>query len=295
MISMLSTALLLAGAGQLALSQFVPTPKNFTSKTGYANVPVSYKSVPAGICEQDPDVKSYAGYADVAPGQHIFWWFFESRNVDPTEAPLTIWINGGPGSSSMIGLFQELGPCRVSADGDAVNNPFSWSNVSNMIFIDQPSQVGLSYSSPVPAYEDPSGFLVQLPNNDCPEYASDWACGTYSYWNESLTANSTPAVAPNMWKTLQGFMGAFPEYARQEINFATESYGMYSPVIPPDMDIMSNSGLLILDINKRRWSLRTHRFRVLRGAECTERQRSTEHQSPACPDRQRLVRSLDPV
>ncbi|KIW24657.1 uncharacterized protein PV07_10361 [Cladophialophora immunda] len=233
MISLLPAALLLASGAQLAFSQFVAPPKNLTRKAGYAGVTVRYKSVPAGICEQDPDVKSYAGYADVSPGQHIFWWFFEARNVDPTTAPLTIWINGGPGSSSMIGLFQELGPCRVNSDGDAVNNPYSWTNVSNVIFIDQPTQVGLSYSSPVPGYEDPnSGYLVELPNNTCPDYASDWACGTYSYWNESLTANSTPATAPNMWKTLQGFMGAFPQYARQDINFATESYGgHYAPIM----------------------------------------------------------------
>ena len=234
MISLVSTALLLAGAGQLALSQFVTPPKNLTSKTGYAGIPVRYKSVPAGICEQDPDVKSFSGYADVAPNQHIFWWFFESRNVDPTTAPLTIWINGGPGSSSMIGLFQELGPCRVNPDGEAVNNPYSWSNVSNMLFIDEPTQVGFSYSIPVPGYEDPdysSYNLVQLPSNECPDYASDWGCGTYSYWNESLTVNSTPAAAPNMWKTLQGFMGAFPQYARGDINFATESYGgHYAPI-----------------------------------------------------------------
>lgn len=233
MISLLPTALLLACAVQSAVSQFVTPPKNLTSKEGYANVTVRYKAVPAGICEQDPDVKSFSGYADVAPNQHIFWWFFEARNVDPTEAPLTIWINGGPGSSSMIGLFQELGPCTVNADGEAVDNPFSWTNVTNMIFIDQPTQVGHSYSIPVPAYEDPnSGDLIQLPNNTCPDYASDWACGTYSYWNQSLTANNTPAVAPNMWKTLQGFMGVFPQYARDGVFFATESYGgHYSPIV----------------------------------------------------------------
>ncbi|EXJ94927.1 carboxypeptidase D [Capronia coronata CBS 617.96] len=228
MKSLLSTtALLLACAGlDVVLGQFVSPPKNLTSKEGYANVSVRYKTVPAGICEQDPDVKSFAGYADVAPDQHIFWWFFEARNVDPAEAPLTIWINGGPGSSSMIGMFQELGPCRVTADGDAVDNPYSWSSVSNMIFIDQPTQVGFSYSTPVPAYVDPSTeLLVQLPNNTCPEYASDWDCGTYSYFNESLTANSTPAAAPNMWKTLQGFMGAFPQYSRHEVFFTSESYG----------------------------------------------------------------------
>ena len=289
MISILSTALLLAGAGQLALSQFVPTPKNFTTKTGSANVSVRYKQVPAGICELDPDVKSFSGYADVGPGQHIFWWFFESRNVDPEKAPLTIWINGGPGSSSMIGLFQELGPCRITEDGNPVNNPFSWSNVSNMIFIDQPSQVGLSYSSPVPAYQDPnSNDLVQLPNNTCPDWASDWACGTYSYWNETLTANSTPGVAPNMYKTLQGFMGAFPQYARSDVNFATESYGETFPPRFSRDGLRKNTVVLTLKF-ERRWTLRPDRLRVFRPAKQVERQRHTKNQPPARPDRQWLV------
>lgn len=55
------------------------------------------------------DIEQLLGYADVGVDEHIFWWFFEARNVDPTSAPLTVWINGGPGSSSMIGLFQENG------------------------------------------------------------------------------------------------------------------------------------------------------------------------------------------
>lgn len=33
----------------------------------------------------------------------------------------------------MIGLFQELGPCGVDQDGNVYNNPYSWSNVSNMV------------------------------------------------------------------------------------------------------------------------------------------------------------------
>ena len=77
---------LLAATSQLVSSQFVATPSNFTEKTGYAGVPIRYKQVPAGICEQDPDVKSYSGYADVEENQHIFWWFFESRNTPPEEA-----------------------------------------------------------------------------------------------------------------------------------------------------------------------------------------------------------------
>lgn len=88
-------------AGHLASGQFVKTPTNFTTKTGHAGVQVRYKEVPAGICELGPNVKSYSGYADVAPHEDIFWWFFESRNIPPSEVPLTVWINGGPGSSSM--------------------------------------------------------------------------------------------------------------------------------------------------------------------------------------------------
>jgi hypothetical protein len=36
----------------------------------------------------------------------------------------------------MIGLFQELGPCGVDQDGNVYNNPYSWSNVSNMVSLD---------------------------------------------------------------------------------------------------------------------------------------------------------------
>jgi carboxypeptidase C (cathepsin A) len=101
-----------------------------------------------------------------------------------------------------------------------------------MLFIDEPTQVGHSYSEPVPGYTDPnSGYVVTLPNKTCPHYAEDWDCGTYSYPNLTLTANSTPSAAPNMWKTLQGFMGAFPDYARDGFYFTTESYGgHYAPI-----------------------------------------------------------------
>lgn len=81
------------------VAQFVPAPTDLIKKSGAADVDVRYKEVPAGICELDPNVKSYSGYADVDKDQHIFWWFFEARNRDPKDAPLTVWINGGPGSS----------------------------------------------------------------------------------------------------------------------------------------------------------------------------------------------------
>lgn len=211
-------------------AQFVKPPSDLEHIIGYADVPVRYKQVPTGICELDPRVKSYSGYADVGKDQSIFFWFFEARDVDPKEAPLTVWINGGPGSSSMIGLFEELGPCRVDPQGRVYSNPYSWSNVTNLLFIDQPSQVGFSYSYPVSGYATDNGIVV-LPEDVCPEYAPEGSCGTYAYPNITLTASTTSDAAPNFWKTLQGFMGAFPQYSRHGFHFATESYGgHYGPI-----------------------------------------------------------------
>ncbi|KAK7952848.1 serine carboxypeptidase [Apiospora aurea] len=225
------SALFLAGAlGRLGTqAQFVSPPDDLKMVMGHAGVPVRYKQVEAGICELDPGVKSFSGYADVAEDQHIFWWFFEARRDDPENAPLTVWINGGPGSSSMMGLFQELGPCGVDPHGQVYSNPHSWTNVSNLLFIDQPTQTGFSYTKPVPAYKQ-DGELVELPddgnNGDCRLYVDDPAsCGTYTQPNITLTANSTEGAARNFWLTLQGFVGAFPQYAKNGLNLATESYG----------------------------------------------------------------------
>jgi hypothetical protein len=56
-----------------ANAQFVPAPTDLITKEGYAGINVRYKEVPTGICELDPTVKSFSGYADVDENQHIFW------------------------------------------------------------------------------------------------------------------------------------------------------------------------------------------------------------------------------
>jgi carboxypeptidase C (cathepsin A) len=60
-----------------------------------------------GVCETTKNVGSYAGYIDISPTSHTFFWFFEARK-NPESAPLTLWLNGGPGSDSLIGLFQGI-------------------------------------------------------------------------------------------------------------------------------------------------------------------------------------------
>ncbi len=65
----------------------------------------------AGVCETTKGVNSYSGYIDLAPDAHTFFWFFEARH-DPATKPITLWLNGGPGSDSLIGLFQGM-YCRM--------------------------------------------------------------------------------------------------------------------------------------------------------------------------------------
>lgn len=78
--------------------------KTITAPSG-AQIRYKEPGKEAGICETTPDVNSYTGYIDLAPDSHTFFWFFEARH-NPQDAPLTLWLNGGPGSDSLIGLFQ---------------------------------------------------------------------------------------------------------------------------------------------------------------------------------------------
>ncbi|EAW21345.1 putative carboxypeptidase Y [Aspergillus fischeri NRRL 181] len=71
--------------------------------------------------------------------------YFDSLN-DPLSDPLTLWLTGGPGVSSLVGLMLELGPCRIKTGGNHTErNPSSWTRNSSMIFVDQPVGTGLSY------------------------------------------------------------------------------------------------------------------------------------------------------
>lgn len=70
------------------------------------NVTMRYKEPSEqGVCESSPGVKSYSGYLDLDDDTHMFFWFFEARRNAAT-APITLWLNGGPGADSLIGLFE---------------------------------------------------------------------------------------------------------------------------------------------------------------------------------------------
>lgn len=225
------TGILLSGVS-LVSAQFVTPPKDLKTMKGYANTTVRFKEVPHGICENHKGVKSFSGYVDTNEDEHIFFWFFESRN-DPKKDPLTIWFNGGPGSSSMVGLFQEVGPCRIWPNRTLYDNKFSFNEISNLLVIDQPVSTGFSYSKIGPVILDSkSGSVKVLDKEECPEYISDFEeCATLSIPEYTKSPKSTKEAAPAVWKTIQGFLGAFPQYRDASLHIATESYGgHYAPI-----------------------------------------------------------------
>lgn len=84
-------------------------------------------------------VDQYSGYLDVGTDMHMWYWFFAARS-QPSTAPLVLWLNGGPGCSSMIGLFQEHGPCHfVDGSSKPSLNQYSWNTYANMLYVDQVS------------------------------------------------------------------------------------------------------------------------------------------------------------
>lgn len=160
---------------------------------------------------------------------NTYFWFFEARN-NPEDAPLSIWLNGGPGSSSLLGLMQEHGPCRVNPDSNSTElNPWSWNNEVNVLYIDQPVQVGYSYDvlkngtlNQLTKQWDVSGF-----DDGVPESNSTFRVGTFPSMNPDNTANTTENAARALWHFAQTWFTLFPEYKPQDdrVSIWTESYG----------------------------------------------------------------------
>ncbi|KAG1658633.1 hypothetical protein FOA52_007567 [Chlamydomonas sp. UWO 241] len=140
----------------------------------------------------------FSGYliVDEDAGRALFYALAESQ-VSPADDPLVLWLNGGPGCSSIGGGFMsENGPFFPQADGKSLKaNPHAWNQHVTMLFLEVPAFVGFSYS------------------NTSSDRQSDDA-----------------TVRDDSYAALQAFMQRFPHYARSELYIAGESYaGHYIP------------------------------------------------------------------
>ncbi|XDG07750.1 hypothetical protein ABKA04_007365 [Annulohypoxylon sp. FPYF3050] len=202
----------------------------------FQNVNVSYKEVPSDICVE---TTSYAGYVNFEPNSmsgvehdypvHTFFWYFRSQN-NAEGSPLIIWLNGGPGASSILGLFTENGPCHINETIDPEPNPLSWNLDYNVLYVDQPVQTGFSYDIKTPGMFDPKtgNIIVDGSGEGDPTLIP----GNFSSQDTNSTANTTENAARHFWNFLQVWLQDFPEHNSSDdsISIWTESYGgRYGP------------------------------------------------------------------
>ena len=94
----------------------------------------------------DPLSKQFSGYLQAHNGKKLFFWLFLSESSSQND-PLILWLNGGPGCSSLYGALRQWGPKVVNDNENRVDNPFKLNDRASLLFIDNPIGVGFSTGS----------------------------------------------------------------------------------------------------------------------------------------------------
>ncbi|KAL9227018.1 hypothetical protein vseg_002765 [Gypsophila vaccaria] len=178
----------------------------------YATVVVVYGNNSNGVTKEaeldrivslpgQPDVafEQFSGYVTVdnVAGRALFYWLTQAV-ANPLYKPLVVWLNGGPGCSSVAyGASEEIGPFRINSRASGLDlNKFSWNQVANLLFLEAPAGVGFSYTN----------------------HSSD------------LYHTGDRRTAKESLEFLINWMERFPQYKQREIYITGESYaGHYVP------------------------------------------------------------------
>ena len=140
----------------------------------------------------------YSGYLDVSDVKK-FHYMFNYAHEDPEHKPLVLWLNGGPGCSSLDGWANEHGPMQMGEDAKFHTNEYSWNRAANMIYLESPGDVGFSYIDSKLDYE--------------------------------LYINDDIAAKDNL-NALISFFKKFPTMKGKDFYIAGESYGgIYVPML----------------------------------------------------------------
>ncbi|KAF6527310.1 hypothetical protein HZS61_010354 [Fusarium oxysporum f. sp. conglutinans] len=196
----LSKSLGLAFGSLVAAQEWVAAPKGLevVSSKLFNGAEISYKKT--SVCETTEGVNAYSGYVslpksllpdfqhwDEKQKAHFFFWYFEARN-NPSTAPTSIYIGGGPGSSS----FDNTNgfPCSVNADSNSTTlNDISWNKHVNMLYIDQPLGTGFSF----PEWQTKNDEISLWTSS----YGGFYGPNYFSYFQDqnTLISNSKPTFA----------------------------------------------------------------------------------------------------
>lgn len=180
----------------------------YTGYTSKKELEVDYEN-PVKTSDQDEiknlpglndavDFRQFSGYlnADKDNKKFLHYWFVESQS-NPSQDPLVLWLNGGPGCSSLLGLLTELGPFEVNKDGSSLKlREYTWNKKANVLFLESPYGVGFSYT------------------------------------RKPLSFHTDDTTASENLMALKSFMQKFPQYRNRPLYLTGESYaGVYLPTL----------------------------------------------------------------
>uniref|UniRef100_A0A7E4UT38 Carboxypeptidase n=1 Tax=Panagrellus redivivus TaxID=6233 RepID=A0A7E4UT38_PANRE len=139
-----------------------------------------------------PTFAQYSGYLPVSNDNQLFYWFTLAYE-NATSAPVVLYLNGGPGCSSLQGILVEMGPYRVHDWGARVTeNPYAWNRYANVIYLDAPAGVGYSMNT-----------------------------------NSNFTFTDDQVAKDNAQALKYFFTKLFPEFLPNDFYIGGESYGGY--------------------------------------------------------------------
>uniref|UniRef100_A0A7N0ZW88 Carboxypeptidase n=1 Tax=Kalanchoe fedtschenkoi TaxID=63787 RepID=A0A7N0ZW88_KALFE len=145
----------------------------------------------------DDDLGHHAGYIRIKHSYdaRMFYYFFESRGS--RNDPVVLWLSGGPGCTGNIALFYENGPFQINDDLSLRWNDFGWDKASNLLYVDQPTGTGFSYSS-----------------------------------DRRDMRHDETGVSNDLYDFLQAFFDTHPEFAKNDFYITGESYaGHFVPAL----------------------------------------------------------------
>ncbi|MBN3325133.1 PPGB protein, partial [Atractosteus spatula] len=193
--------------------------------------------------EKQPGFRQYSGYLNVSGSKHLHYWFLESQK-DPAGSPVVLWLNGGPGCSSLDGLLTEHGPFLIQDDGASLKyNPYSWNTIANMLYLESPAGVGFSYSDdkdyvtndtePVCKHaEVREGSCVSSPAPQALWSRKNKLGGVWALEYIGCKGTGMGTVSLNNYLALKEFFHLFPEYSKNQFFITGESYGgIYVPTL----------------------------------------------------------------
>ncbi|CAL8082627.1 unnamed protein product [Calicophoron daubneyi] len=146
--------------------------------------------------DPQPTFAGYSGFlAGSTPNIQLHYWLIQAEK-QPEKAPLLLWLNGGPGCSSMQGALLENGPFFIQPGQNLEINPHSWNKLGNVLYLETPAGVGYSYAV-----------------------------------DGNVTADDD-LTSKNSYYAIQNFLERFPEYKGRDFFITGESYGgVYVPTL----------------------------------------------------------------